>query len=275
MGADCFYETVVETESMRADAYSGTFIATEHTGSPWSAEHQHAGPAAALLLRAASMVSSDVPTAITTQASFDILAPIPRAAIAVSARIVKAGALAALIDADLTVAGMDQIIMRMSAWRLRSAKEPLTDSVGTFPPPPAPGDAPPPNSLWGAGYVDAMNWQVVDGNLYAPGSATVWASPKVNLIDDEPARGAELIALLADAANGVSALADPREVGFVNTDLTLHMLREPEGDDVWMRAESLTLGTGIGMTSAVLGDASGMIAQANQSLFVSRTPDDE
>jgi hypothetical protein len=275
MGADCFYESVVETESLREDAFSGTFIATDHTTSPWSAEHQHAGPAAALLLRAAGMLGLDIPDAVTTQASFDILAPIPRrAAIAVSARIVKAGRLAALIDADLTVAGMDQVIMRMSAWRLRRSDQPVTATLGAFPEIPAAGDPSPPNTLWGPGYVDAMSWRVVNGDLNAPGSATVWASPKVNLVDDEPARGAQLVALVADAANGVSALADPREVGFVNTDLNIHLVREPAGDAVWMSAESFIQGAGVGMSTAWLGDENGLLGQSNQSLFVGRQDDE-
>lgn len=42
--ANTFYEAVVETETFSEDAYSGTFVATKHTVSPWSAKHQHAGP---------------------------------------------------------------------------------------------------------------------------------------------------------------------------------------------------------------------------------------
>lgn len=269
----CFYETVVEAESFREDAYTGTFIATEHTASPWNAEHQHAGPAVALMIRAVESLSVPATDPLTTQVAVDILSPIPRAAIAVTAHVVKSGDLAALVEADLTVAGMDQIVARMSAWRIRRAEGLLDAPMGPFRPAPRRGEVSPPHQMWGRGYVNAMEWRVSEGDLSVAGPTTVWAAPLVNLIDDQPARGVELIALLADAASGVSALADPRELAFLNTDLALHVVREPQGDGVWMHAESFLSDDGVGMTSSVLGDEAGSLATAQQTLFVGRLGD--
>lgn len=273
MSNRCFYETVVEAESFREDAYTGTFIATEHTASPWNSEHQHAGPAVALMIRAVESLTIPASDALTTQVAVDILSPIPRAAIAVTAHIVKAGELAALVEADLTVAGMDQIVARLSAWRIRRAAGVLDSAMGPYRPAPPLGEVSPPHKMWGAGYVNAMEWRVSEGDLSTAGPTTVWARPLVNLIDDEPARGAELVALLADAASGVSALADPRELAFLNTDLSLHIVREPQGEAVWMHAESFLSDDGVGMTSAVLGDNLGSLATAQQALFVGRLSD--
>lgn len=268
-----FYETVVEAESYREDAYTGTFIATEHTASPWNAEHQHAGPAVALMIRAAETLTLPVADPLTTQVAVDILSPIPRAAIAVTARVVKAGELAALVEAELTVAGLDQVVARMSSWRIRRTAGVLPSALGPYLPAPAHGQVSPPHEMWGHGYVDAMEWRVTEGDLATAGPTTVWARPRVNLIDDQPAKGVELIALLADAASGVSALADPRELVFLNTDLSLHIVREPQGDGVWMHAESFLSDDGVGMTSSVLGDESGSVATAQQALFVGRLGD--
>lgn len=273
MADHCFYETVVEAESFREDAYTGTFIATEHTASPWNSEHQHAGPAVALMIRAVETLTVPAANPLTTQVAVDILGPIPRAAIAVTAHVVKAGELAALVEADLTVAGMDQIVARMSAWRIRRSEGMFAAPLGPYRPAPSPGAIAPPHEMWGGGYVNAMEWRVSEGDLATAGPTTVWARPQVNLIDDEPARGVELIALLADAASGVSALADPRELVFLNTDLSLHVVREPQGDGVWMHAESFLSDDGVGMTSSVLGDGSGSLATAQQTLFVGRLGD--
>lgn len=269
----CFYETVVEAESFREDANTGTFIATEHTASPWNADHQHAGPAVALMIRCAEALSLPVTRPLTTQVAVDILSPIPRAAVAVTARVVKAGELAALVEAEMTVAGMDQVVARMSAWRIRRTAGVLDAAMGPFQSAPVPGEVSPPHEMWGHGYVDAMEWRVSEGDLAAAGPTTVWARPRVHLIDDEPVRGVELIALLADAASGVSALADPRELVFLNTDLSLHVVREPQGQGVWMHAESFLSDDGVGMTSSVLGDESGSLATAQQALFVGRLGD--
>lgn len=270
MSESSFYQAVVETESFREDAYTGTFIATEHTASPWNSEHQHAGPAVALMIHAAQSLSIPATDPLTTRVAVDILAPIPRAAVAVTARVVKSGELAALVEAEMTVAGLDQVIMRMSAWRIRRARGVLGAPMGPYRQPPARGAVTPPHEMWGHGYVEAMEWRVSEGDLAEAGPTTVWARPLVNLIDDQAARGVELVALLADAASGVSAMADPRELVFLNTDLSLHIVREPQGDAVWMHAESFLSVDGVGMTSSVLGDASGSLATAGQALFVGR-----
>ena len=173
----------------------------------------------------------------------------------------------------MTVAGMDQVVARMSAWRIRRSPGLLDSAMGPFQPAPERGEVSPPQEVWGGGYVHAMEWRVTDGDLAAAGPATVWAQPLVPLIDDEPARGVELVALLADAASGVSALADPRELVFLNTDLSLHVVREPQGAGIWMHSESFLASDGVGMTSSVLGDELGSLATAQQALFVGRLGD--
>jgi hypothetical protein len=273
MADQSFYEAVVEAESFRENANTGTFIATEHTASPWNADHQHAGPAVALMIRCAEALAVPAANPLTTQVAVDILSPIPRAAVAVTARVIKAGELAALVEAEMTVAGLDQIVARLSAWRIRRSPNVLDAAMGPYRPAPEPGELSPPHQMWGRGYVDAMEWRVAEGDVAIAGPTTVWARPRVNLIDDEPVRGVELVALLADAASGVSALADPRELVFLNTDLSLHIVREPRGDSVWMHAESFLSDDGVGMTSSVLGDANGSLATAQQALFVGRLGD--
>lgn len=275
MSEGSFYEAVVEAESFREDSYTGTFIATEHTGSPWNPDHQHAGPATALMVRAVEMLTLPTAQPLTTQLAVDILAPIPRAAVAVTARVVKSGRLASLVDAELVVAGMDQVIMRMSAWRIRRSDEVTPSALGEYQPAPPVGEVSAPPDLWGGGYVEAMQWRVSEGDLATAGPTTVWAQPLYPLVDDEPATGTALLALLADAASGVSALADPGELVFINTDLSLHVVREPVGEGIWMRAESFLSDDGVGMTSSVLGDERGSLGTGQQSLFVGRLGDED
>lgn len=275
MSEGSFYESVVEAESFREDSYTGTFIATEHTVSPWNPEHQHAGPATALMVRAAEMLTLPTERPLTTGLAVDILAPIPRAAVAVTARVVKSGRLASLVDTELTVAGMDQVIMRMSAWRIRRTDAVTPAALGEFRPAPPMGDIAATPEIWGSGYAQAVEWRVSDGDLANAGPTTVWARPLVPLVDDEPATGTALLALLADAASGISALADPRELVFINTDLSLHLVREPAGDSVWLRAESFLSDDGVGMATSVLGDAQGSLAAGQQSLFVGRQGDSD
>ena len=73
---------------------------------------------------------------------------------------------------------------------------------------------------------------------------------------------------VADSASGISGIASPLDLLFVNTDLTLHVQREPVGTDIWMHAETSVDAAGIGRTRSELGDAQGAVGQGSQCLFV-------
>lgn len=264
----CFYEAVVETETYAEDAYSGTFVSTHHTVSPWSEEHQHAGPASALLVRAVERLTIPTADALTNQISVDILNPIPRGAIAVTAQVVRPGRFATLVEAELTHAGFDDPIMRLSAWRTRRTPIQMDGSLGDYRPAPAPGDETVTPKKWGDGYAKAISWRVSAGALDGHGPSTVWATPKVALVGDEPAAGVPLVMLIADAASGLSALADPADYVFVNTDLNVHVVREPEGAALWISAESFLDPDGIGLATSTMGDARGSLAVGSQALFL-------
>ena len=76
------------------------------------------------------------------------------------------------------------------------------------------------------------------------------------------------MAIVADAGSGISALADPSEMVFVNTEVTIHLHREPDGEAVWMAAETTLDPHGIGYTHTRLGGTRGAVGAADQTLFV-------
>ena len=104
MAGESFFETVVENESLLTDSFSGTYLATDHTTSPWHPDYQHGGPASALLARAIGMLEMPIDDPVINRVTVDIMAPIPKGAIAISARVVKAGRLTTLVEADLSTA---------------------------------------------------------------------------------------------------------------------------------------------------------------------------
>ena len=72
----------------------------------------------------------------------------------------------------------------------------------------------------------------------------------------------------ADSGNGVSAALDWREHLFINTDLSVHLLRPPEGE--WVCLEARTLLGSLGMADTALWDERGRIGRAVQTLLVAR-----
>jgi Acyl-CoA thioesterase C-terminal domain len=162
-------------------------------------------------------------------------------------------------------------IARMTAWRLRTTPGPLDVPPAALAAAPsaagAEQDVPP---GWGRGYLDAVEWCWVDGEFERPGPATVWTRLRVAVVDDEEPTGVQRVLAVADSGSGVSAVASPRDLLFVNTEVSVHLLRAPVGERIWMTASSALDPTGVGLATSTLGDERGQVGVGAQSLFVDR-----
>ena len=92
--------------------------------------------------------------------------------------------------------------------------------------------------------------------------------PLVNLVDDEPWSPVPRLLTLADSASGVSSALDPSEWGFLNTELSVHVLRPPVGE--WLCLEAVTqLSSGsVGLAMSSVYDEKGLVARTAQALLV-------
>ncbi len=244
------------------------FLPSELTRGPWSPDAQHAGPPAALLGRAIERCEPRADAQVG-RVTFEILGPVPLAPLQVEARVARPGRSVELLAAELS--GPDGPVMRASAWRL------ITTAVELEPPPPA--EPPPPGPERGAesdffptgsdvGYHTAIEYRFVLGSFLEPGPAIVWIRMRHPLVEDEQPTPLQRVLAAADSGNGVSAALDYRRYVFINTELSVHLLRPPEGE--WVCLDSVTRpgAHGIGLTETVLWDERGRIGQAAQTLLV-------
>jgi hypothetical protein len=111
-----------------------------------------------------------------------------------------------------------------------------------------------------------MEYRFVRGAFLEPGPATVWMRMGVPLVAGERPTGLQRVMVAADSGNGVSAALDWREHLFINTDLSVHLLRLPETD--WVCLEAQTLIGASGMADTALWDECGRIGRAVQTLLV-------
>jgi len=121
---------------------------------------------------------------------------------------------------------------------------------------------------WGRGYLDAVEWSWVKGSMLDGGPATVWMRSLVPLLPGEPLVGTPLLMTCIDSASGISAVLDPSEWLFMNTDLTVNVLREPVGEWVCLDAETTLTATAVGVTTATAYDERGIVARSSQTLLV-------
>jgi hypothetical protein len=251
---DAFYERDGET-----------FVPSELTRGPWDPGTQHAGPPAALLGRA---VEAD--GMLVGRITIEVLRPVPIAPLKVAATVVRPGRNVELVEAVMT--GPDpQPVARAVAWRLRI--DDGVEALDAGPPPPGP-DAGREQPFFPTGqevgYHTAMDYRFVAGSFTEPGPARVWLRMRQPLVAGERTSPLARVLVAADSGNGVSAALDYRRHLFINTELTVHLLREPAGE--WVHLDALTqIGPhGVGLAESVLHDEAGLLGRAAQTLLVRR-----
>lgn len=254
-----------------ADAFylplgGGRFSPTEHTAGPWAPDAQHFGPPSALLVRALEEVEGGHARQLA-RVTVEILGPAPLTELSVRAKLVRPGRSVELLSAEL-LAG-DRPVARASAWRMATSDTAVvaTNTEKTLPSPEGLPESAWPES-WNGGYLDAMEWRAAEGALTRPGPAAIWARQRVALVDGEKPSPLQRLFAVADSGNGVSNFLDPREWWFINTELTVHLLREPVGEWIGLDATTTVGPQGVGMATSELHDLTGRIATGAQALLV-------
>lgn len=272
-GMDSSFYCLLDESVSGSSSLSARVHSSAHTTGPWAPGQQHAGPPSALLTRAVRRLGGLPDRALPARLTFDILGPVPVAELVLTARVLRPGRRIALAEATLATADRpEQPVMTARAWLLRQLEHPIADLPPT-PASPAPQwheDVEPMTrpAGWHAGYLDAVQWRWVAGSFEAPGPASVWTHLTVGLVEGEQPDPIERLVAVADSASGISAVASPAQLLFVNTDLTLHLTREPVGQEIWLSAATTMDPAGIGRTVGELGDRQGGVAHSAQSLFV-------
>jgi hypothetical protein len=253
--ADTFYEPLGDNR----------FRATEATAGPWSATAQHGGPPAALLARALESLDEVTPRVIG-RFTMDLLGPVPVSDLTVSAEVLRPGRTVSLRQAELADES-GRVLARAQAWTFPEGNGPGA-AGDPLPHGPADGHLEEPPASWARGYLDAMEWLWIEGAVTRPGPATVWMRPRIPLVPGEKMSPIQRLLCCVDSASGASATLDPDTWTFMNTELTVHLLRPVVGDWVCLDATT-TISTGsVGLAVSAVYDEQGPVARSAQALLV-------
>ncbi|MGZ4648535.1 MAG: thioesterase family protein [Blastococcus sp.] len=245
------------------------YLATALTIGPWDSGLQHAGPPAALLARAAEQAGG-IEGGQTVRLAYDIFAPVPVGPVRVRTTVVRPGRRIELVEAVLD-GGDERPLMRLSAWRMRTADDGLAAAGQDHPAPATPEASMPETAEFftqDVAYHRALEWRFSAGSFNAPGPAAAWTRPSSQLVEGEPMTPLEHLLVMTDAASGISATLDWTKATFANVDLTLNLHRPPAGEWLGMDATTTLGGTGAAQCFAVLYDEAGAIGRSSASLFV-------
>jgi hypothetical protein len=250
---------------------SGAWASTDLTRGPWHPEHQHGGPPIALVARSIERAAAALDLTHVARLTANLLRPVPIAELALEVKTEYAGRNVAHFSARLHAGGKE--VARFTAVAQREAGMDLPPDLAGHPLPQAPRSVEQslaeriPFSTRMTGYQDLMECRVAEGVMFR-GPSAVWFRMRHPLIPGEEPSALQRIAVAADSGNGISAVLDVRRYIFVNSDLTINLLRKAKGEWICIDARTLLGPDGGGLAEARIFDTHGLIGRSTQSLAV-------
>jgi hypothetical protein len=248
------------------------FTASPTTRGPWDERMMHGGAPSALLAHAIEQTQpgSDL---LVTRLTIEFLSGVPVGAVEVATSLAKPGRRFQVVEATLDAGGRRACLAR--AVRVRRAELPDAAAAGPGGPRamPAPQSGDPLPMFIDDGrqlfYPDATEIRHVGGEI-GSGAAAAWIRLRGDLLPGTPPSALARVAAAADFTNGLSWILPFEDWLFVNTELTIHLQRQPEGEWIGLDARTVSDASGTGLSTGVLHDLRGPVGVCAQALFVDR-----
>jgi hypothetical protein len=255
------------SESIFEPAGKGFFVPTEAALGPWSDQALHGGPPTMLMAREIERFQADGDMFVT-RLTVELLRPVGRTRLGVRSRLVRPGRKVQLVEASLW--RDEDEVARATALRIRRASVDLPESA-----------EPPPRTLpeeigeWPAPYRSGPAYHLLGVEIRAvaearsePAPNWAWVRLKLPLVPGEDPSGLVRVCAAADFPNGISYVVDPRQITYVNPDLTVYMHRLPVGQWVMVDAHTWLRSHGTGWAEGALYDEKGRIGLSVQGLLI-------
>ena len=195
-----------------------------------------------------------------------------------TATTVKGGRRTALIDAEIRELPTGSETSRNGRLMARATSQWLTPTILSGSPaadgqslPPIPTERADPGANPDIDYprpgfnADAVDFRFVGGSTEEPGPGRTWARLDHALMAGEETSSLVRIATLADLGAAVGWDFSPTGGAYINTDVTLQLLRVPQGE--WFFFDAATVGTaqGLAATHTAISDQHGQLGWVLQS----------
>lgn len=247
------------------------YRASELTRGPWHPQQQHAGPPIALVSHALEAAAQVHGLQHLARLTANLLRPVPIADIAVRVQEDYVGRNAGHFSAVALADGKE--LIRATALFQREGEVDIPSGLPGHPLPKAPKSPAKspvqrfPFARCELGYPDLVETRLAAGRMFA-GPSAVWFRLSYPLVHGQKPSPYQRVAVAADSGNGISAVLDLSTHVFVNSDLSINLLRRPVGEWICLDACTHLSSHGGGLAESALYDEAGLIGRATQSLFV-------
>ena len=264
-----------KSEPMPSSAYAAlgnnNFQSSLLTRGPWHPKHQHAGPPIALVCRAIEQAAARHRLTHISRLTANLLRPVTISQLVVEVTDDYVGRNTGHFSARLIAD--EKEVARFTALAQRENDFPVPDGLPGHPLPKAtqgPETSPAASFPFAGrhvGYGDLVEARVAHGTFFQ-GPCAIWFRLRHPLVETEQPSAYQRVAVAADSGNGISAILDFKAYSFVNSDLTINLLRRPQGELICIDAATYIGPTGAALAESRLFDEQGLIGRATQSLVV-------
>jgi hypothetical protein len=259
------YQPPVDMPIALFEPRPGGVVATELTRGPWAHRVMHGGPITGLLGWAVE-TELQRPDLVCTRLTIDILSGIPVEELEVSAEVLKAGKRTGLVDATIRHGG--RVVARASSQWLLGPQGTGSTPEGL---PSIPGDrqdaaAHPDMQYPRPGFnADAVDQRVLEGSTEEPGPGRIWLRLDHGLMAGETTTPFQRVATLSDLGAAVGWETGANDASYINTDVTLQLVRRPRGE--WFLFDSASVHgiDGVACCRTTISDELGVLGWVMQS----------
>jgi acyl-coenzyme A thioesterase PaaI-like protein len=246
-------------------------VPTHYARGPWSMDSLHGGPVAAAVVRAGEQCVPPDDGLRMTRLTLELLRPVGTDPLTVTGAVVRPGRKVQVIDTVVEQGGVAVAWGRSTRIRFDPAlivPDPTTPE-DRAPEPPSAGTVVPSAVDNYRGFHNAgVQIRYVAGRMGELGPATGWFRLLVPVVAGEQPSPEQRAAAVSDFGNGISSELAFATSLFINPDLTIHLLRPPEGEWICLDARTRFGPPGTGLAESVLWDQRGRIGRALQSLYI-------
>lgn len=243
---------------------NGEFVVpTVDAGSPWSEGLVHGGPVAGLVARSL-LAHPGTDGLLLTRTTVNLFRPVPMRPLEVVTRSVGGGRRVRVVYAEVHVEGL--VVTTATGLFLRPDHATVPAQHIGLPP----RGLPSPDTIQSHAFdlpAAPRGFHTIAEVRPVPGRRAAWFRHPPVMVRGDAASPVVAAVAVADFANAVGAIRVPDGRGYINTDVTVQLDREPRGDWVGIDVLGQTGSTGLGWTTSTLWDVEGPIGAATQTLL--------
>lgn len=256
-----------------ADAFfipeGGAYVSQPWTRGPWSNDHQHGGPPAALIaFEMERALGEALPQWQPARFLMELLKPVPIAPLQVQVSVARDGKRVKTLKARLEVQGTT--IVQAECVFVRRAEVPTPETsrspqrLPTFE-----GVAPTVLGFFqhDVGYHTAMEIRL-PREPWGGRTCAAWMRPRFPIVLGHTPTPLQRVVLACDASSGIAPPLPLTTHTFLNPELVVHLWRDLVGDFVGLDAFSEVGASGLGVARSTVYDLHGSFASSAQALLV-------